>query len=91
MHEIRKQSQSIGEFLEWLTTTKGVTLCLDPHEHGDECYDDTTHGFPSLCGYDRYERPLFNYNIERLLAEFFQIDLVKAENEKLAILEELRK
>jgi hypothetical protein len=70
MKAVQPKSQVIGEFLEWLTGEKEITLAkwsdhdtlMPVHEH-----------------------------TEKLLAEFFGINLVKVEREKRMILEDLRK
>jgi len=70
MKAIQPKSQMIGEFLEWLTGEKGVTLAK----------------------YDNHDRlmPVYDH-AEKLLAEFFGINLVKAEKEKRMILENVRR
>lgn len=96
MLAVKEKSQAIGEFLEWLQSgeveqnlpmKRSIFLaayrvkCEDRHgEMLDE--EDWTLS-------DVYIDP-FMYNTERLLAEFFGIDLEKAEKEKRALLEEIR-
>lgn len=75
MHKVAKETAAIGEFLEWLSENKKLTLC-----EYIEGYDDT---------YDRYIP--YHYQIEELLAEFFKIDLNKVEKERRQILEDIRK
>jgi hypothetical protein len=72
---VKDKSQAIGEFLEWLDYEKNYRIC-------------------SLCENDdpwRSEEyvPIFTTN-EKLLAEFFCIDLNKLEQEKRKMLDELR-
>lgn len=67
-------SQKIGEFLDWLEIDKRICL-MEDRGPGDE------DGF-------RYYHTL--YSKERLLAEFFDIDLDKWEEEKRAILKKLQ-
>jgi hypothetical protein len=74
-------SQEIGEFLDWLREEKGIALCKwqDTVRHSDEFGDYTPQGY-----YIVTERT------EQLLADFFEIDLNKVEEERLAMLKELR-
>ena len=97
MLAVQEKSQAIGEFLEWLQSgeveqnlpmKRSIFLaayrvkCEDRHgemlEEGDWTLSDV------------YIDP-YTYSTERLLAEFFGIDLEKAEKEKRALLEEMRK
>jgi hypothetical protein len=73
---VQKESQAIGEFLEWLCGEKAVELAVwrEGEERGD----------------DELLRPI-NMNKEKILANYFKIDLVKLEFEKRKMLEELRK
>jgi hypothetical protein len=73
MAKVRDQSQSIGEFLEWLSG-KGIHLGKQFN------YNDV----------DYSEFLPYSYTTEELLAEFFEIDLNKVEEERRALLEELR-
>ena len=70
---IKDKSQAIGEFLEWLDYEKNYRVC-------------------SLCessdGWREEYSPIFTSN-EKLLAEFFCIDLKKLEQEKRKMLDEL--
>jgi len=82
LQAVKDKSQAIGEFLEWLQHAKGFRLAQwmkAPDEsafaaEGDEV-DDLVQQFP---------------NVEQLLAEYFQIDLGKLEQEKQAMLDEVR-
>ena len=98
MHLVKEKSQVIGEFLEWLESKKKFSLCLsgeylnkllwDRVENENEDFDD-----------DDYKEGRFNehyyypssFNVEKLLAEFFDIDLDTIEKEKQKILKNLRK
>jgi hypothetical protein len=82
---VKDKSQSIGEFLDWLKA-RGVYLA-NRHEHTDDCKHN---GF-YMCDFVNGELQPYFYNIEALLAEYFEIDLNKIEDEKLAILESYRK
>lgn len=74
MHHIKEKSHAIGDFLEWLSWEKQITLGKwGEKEKGEESF------YPHV------------YSIEKLLAEYFDIDLNEAEKEKRAILEHLNK
>lgn len=64
---VAADSHKIGEFLEWLTGDRGLTIARFSGR-------EATQGF----------------KIERLLAEYFEIDLGKIEVEKRTMLESLR-
>ncbi len=93
---VKDKSQAIGEFIDWLTSEKKVHLG-SPHEHGPTCrgWDEGRDRYAPR-GEDRCECstgefiPL-NTSIEKLLAEFFEIDLKKVEKERQAILDHIRK
>jgi hypothetical protein len=68
LRAVAPQSQKIGEFLEWLSEEKGISLC-------------------TLDRYDRYEPHV--QRREELLAEYFDIDLDKVEQERRGILDAL--
>lgn len=77
MHAVHGKSQAIGEFLEWLTFEKGWTLAeWKKTEYADDFHNEL---WPT------------SYSIEKLLAEYFEIDLEKTEIERRALLEEIRK
>lgn len=75
LRAIKGQSQSIGSFLDWLEEG-GYSKIGKIHL---ACYDN--HG--DLC--DVYA------SVQDLLAAYFGIDRQKLEQEKLAMLDELRK
>lgn len=68
----KDQSQTIGEFLDWLQNEKEIVLCKWDNKISEH------HPFP------------FYTSIEKLLAEYFGIDLDKCEKERRAILANLR-
>lgn len=86
MQKVKDTSQSIGEFLDWLMQEKNIVLSKH-HAHNDECKDED--GF-NFCGLSDGDLISIHTNIERLLAEYFEIDLKKVEEEKTKILEEVR-
>lgn len=75
MRSVMDRSRTIGDFLDWLRDEKGVSLCKwqDTIRHGPDDY--TPAGFYRI-----------NKRTENLLAEFFEIDLGKVEDEKRAML-----
>ena len=71
---IKEKSQFIGEFLEW-ANCQGMTLCTTEESEY------------------RRERDAYipvHKNIEKLLAEFFEVDLMKLEKEKQKMLARIR-
>lgn len=79
---ISDKSQAIGDFLEW----SRMTLCK-PHEHEPECYAGAQR---PQCGLAEGEFVPVMRPIRKLLAEYFDIDEQKCEDEKRAILDELQ-
>jgi hypothetical protein len=81
MKRVQNSSQTIGAFLEWLITTKHLVIAKWEKSINDD--DEAVESLePAWFG---------SYGIEGLLAEYFGIDLKKAETERQAILEEFRK
>jgi len=93
MLKVQPQSQAIGDFLSWLGDEKNVRLCY-PHEHQDDCYDcSPLTGIRTykVCDFEAGQHIPACLNIQETLAEFFKIDLVKCEEERRAILDDIRK
>jgi ribosomal protein S12 methylthiotransferase accessory factor YcaO len=86
MRAVKEKSQAIGEFLEWLSAEKGVHLA-EYHRHTRGCLDHEAH---LVCGLLEDHSVRWNYSIERLLAEYFDINLDKVETEKQALLDHQR-
>jgi len=84
MLKVQKQSQTIGEFLEWMQGEKNITFA-QYHTHDDECRK-----IEGGCGLPEHWPAPINTNTEKLLAEFFGIDLKEVEKENRAILAQLR-
>jgi hypothetical protein len=84
LKEIQEQSQVCGEFLNWLQNEKRIHLCT--YEKTHIIYDDEGDGEEIPEGYYG-----INKTNEKLLAEFFNIDLDRLEQEKRQMLDELRK
>jgi len=91
IREVKEQSQAIGNFIEEFLRGKGIFLAKY-HKHTKECYVFGKKKFKiPQCGINSEQPISMHYNIEKLLAEYFKIDLNKAEEEKRKILEDLRK
>lgn len=74
LRAVSEQSQAIGEFLEWLER-KGIWLCMREPDN------------PPFEG--RFYPHTLGSN-DRILAEYFDIDLTEIEREKRAMLEGVR-
>lgn len=81
LKRVQNSSQTIGAFLEWLTSTKHLVIAKWEKSINDD--DEEVESLePARFG---------SYGtIEGLLAEYFSIDLKKVENEKQAILTRFR-
>lgn len=88
MKSVRGKSQALGEFLDWLREEKSVCLAK-PHRHSGSCRDPEESFL--VCGVEDGELLPFHYSMERLLAEFFGIDLRKVEAERTAIVQAINK
>lgn len=84
LQAVKEKSQAIGEFINWLHEEKGILLA-EYHTHDETCNGGNG------CGIYSAQPIPWRYNIERLLAEYFSIDLDKVQAEKEAILENLRR
>jgi hypothetical protein len=87
------ESQKIGQFLDWLFGEKECVLAKwVNHEHDDECYDNGRRRAPT-CGLEDNNDNLVvqRMGTEKLLAEYFGINMDVVEQERRAILEELRR
>ena len=82
---VAPKSQAIGEFLEWLMVEKEIYLCkrTEPCMNCRTCYDDKD-------GCENLQFDTIQENKEKLLAEFFDIDLSLVETERQALLEHIR-
>lgn len=95
MLAVREKSQAIGEFLDVFLCEKGVQLGK-PHVHNERCagWDKDrgkyNPGADDRCCFSVGEFETFHYSLEKLLGEFFKINLAKCENERRAILDHLR-
>jgi hypothetical protein len=98
MQTIAEHSQKIGEFLDWLRHEKHVQMLTtsvftercpvascDPRDEGQYCPRCDNTGVIQI----KADTPFWP-NPVSLLAEYFEIDLDKIEDEKRAMLEKLR-
>lgn len=92
---IREKNQACADFLEWLLGSKGYHLGKY-HVHTDACWPEgEDYGTPGAhaanrrtCGTPDSVLYPETVNIQKLLAEFFEIDEGKLEVERRAILDE---
>lgn len=73
---IHDQAQTIGEFLEWLETEGNATVCG---------YNNKTEEWAPMWLPTKWRG-----GIEKMLADYFDIDLAKLEEEKRDMLARLR-
>ena len=87
LQAVTDKSQAIGQFLEWLRDEKHLSLG-SPHEHDDGCENEQwpNKGRKFLCGFSTGDLMPNFPNIEKLLAEYFEIDLDKCERERRRLL-----
>ncbi len=103
--ENNRKSQSIGQFLEWLQSEKNICFCITPEIHKALLYEDLNAGkmtekeyYEAIDDIDKelkFTNTEFAYipsplNIEKTLAEYFGVDLKKAEKERQGLLAEIR-
>ena len=87
MEKVQEKSQSIGNFIEEFLKEKGIILAIY-HKHDKSCEKDE---WGWNCGWTTNQPIPVHYEVEKLLAEYFNINLDKAEKEKQGILDDLRK
>ena len=92
---ISDRSQAIGDFLEWLRSEKGAFLAHEFKWEDDSPTLGEILGIEPENTRDRRVRIKsatmpFSYRVGLLLAEFFEIDQEKIDQEKRAMLEECR-
>ncbi len=83
--KVKEKSQEIGNFLESLST-QGLIIC-QRHKHNKGCKDEVG---DNMCGYNGEEDVPVMIATEQLLADYFNINLKKVEEEKRKILEDIR-
>lgn len=92
LERVSDESQNIGEFIDWLHNEKGYCIA-NTHAHQEGCFarpefDDDD---DAECGYKEDELQPIHLTIEKLLAEYFDVDMDKVEKERRKIIEDLRK
>lgn len=80
--EVKEDSQRIGEFLKWMSEEE-INLMKSPEEKCRFCDDECVE-----CGSVRMD--YLTTKREQLLANYFEIDLVKAEKERQTLLDAVR-
>jgi hypothetical protein len=83
---VADRSQEIGTFLDWLMDDQGYELAVR-HAHVQDCRDSDG---SSLCAAQDGELLPANIPIRVLLARYFDINEERLEDEKRAMLDELR-
>lgn len=83
LQAVREKSQAIGEFLEWLLSIKGFRLAKWMKVPDESEFASETDEVDALVQQ--------SIDVNKLLAEYYDIDLDKLEAEKMAMLEDLRK
>lgn len=82
---VKDKSQTIGSFLDWLQSEQKIQL-MHYHEHIESCFDEDGDS-DSNCGLFE-DDPMPNHrSIEKLLADYFEIDLGEVEKERRALLD----
>ncbi len=95
LKRVHDRSQACGEFIEWLSSEKKIQLG-QRHRHTDECYQKVEVKFFGMrdqltCGMLEDNLYLAAESVVDLLAEFFEIDQKKLEEEKRTMLDIQRK
>jgi hypothetical protein len=95
MKSVKDKSQVIGEFVDIFLAEKGIQLGK-PHEHNSSCcgWDEEENRYNptggNRCAWFNGQWEECRTSIEKLLAEFFEINLDKCEQERLAVLDYVR-
>ena len=91
VEQLMERSQPAGEFLDWLVNERKIVLA-QYHKHTEDCYTDALYGNKRkiFCCSEDLLMPC-HIGIEKLLAEYFHIDLEKVEQERHQLLEDMRK
>lgn len=79
LKEVQDQSQIIGEFLEWL---RGKYELCEFKDECSECFEcgEVVEGYYPIA-----------FNIEKILADYYDVDLNKLEQEKREMIKSLQK
>jgi len=88
MLAVLDNSNAIGNFLEWLLGERKLTICREiTRKEVEEAIDA---GMEDEIDYEEGDLIIDHTGIEALLAEYFNIDLKKVEEEQQAILQHVR-
>ena len=87
MEKVQEKSQAIGNFIEEFLKEKGIILATY-HKHSKKRCEKDEWGWN--CGWTTEQPIPLNYDIQKLLAEYFNINLDETEKEKQKILDDLR-
>ena len=79
MKEVQEDSQIIGEFLEWLKSEYELCIFREGIDNCLACEEEIDGYIP------------VSLKIEKILADYYDIDLDKIEKEKRQMLEEIKK
>ena len=79
------KNDAVAGFLEWMAENEYVIA--RHHEHNRDCRKSGEF----VCGYNQDDLYPVRRNIESLMAEYFKISLTKLEDEKRAMLDEIRR
>ena len=87
---VHEESQKLGLFLDWLFSTNGTLCQFRDAVMYDEDGEITSRWSENVCSDPEGFYPN-GKSIEKILAEYFEIDLNKVEKERSALLEYIRK
>src|SRR5690348_13372218 len=87
--KISDKSQACGEFLDWLRQEKGYFL-MEEREFTEERETGSPFLTPEKYSYTWTDEVMVSASTEKLLAEFFDIDQDKIDDEKRQMLDEIR-
>lgn len=97
LENVKEKSQAICEFLEWIFNSKNYHIAryLTKEEYESEDNIGYVESNIKPEGWKRYiikkdELIMVHINIEKLLAEYFEIDLAKVEEERREILKNIK-
>lgn len=85
LRAVKDRSQIIGDFLSWLQEEQSVVLAKT-HRHNANCVEEGDR----VCGVESNQLVPEFRSIPKWLAQYFDIDEAKLEEEKRAMLDELR-
>jgi hypothetical protein len=86
---IAGKSRAVGEFVDWMQE-KHKAFFATEHQHTDACGFVSRYDRGELCGARSGDLFRLQTRLQKLLAEFFEIDEDKCERERRAILDSLQ-